>query len=314
MRPPTPSKPRNFAWLAALLLTACCACRDQWAANEPPRGIALVVSGDTAGWIVPCGCSSGQAGGLARRGTFVEDQRKESNVIVADVGGAPAGTSPYDQEKVLAIFRGEVAMGLAAHNIGGSEAALGAQVLRRLSSDSNCLLVSANVRDASGSPIAPPVRLARAGGLRVALIGVMSAKFGTGDLKVADPRESILKTLADSASQYDVAVVLAYVPLDELEVLARTLPEVDVVVGGPATQSVEPRRVGPVLMAAVTNKGKYLACFERPAGANAAWQGKIVEMDERIADDPAQMTNLRRFRDTLGQAHFRLARLRFRRG
>src|SRR5438105_2896094 len=40
--------------------------------NESSSGpVTLVVSGDTAGWILPCGCTSNQSGGLARRGTFI---------------------------------------------------------------------------------------------------------------------------------------------------------------------------------------------------------------------------------------------------
>src|SRR3990172_11014673 len=39
--------------------------------------LVLVVSGDTAGWIVPCGCASNQSGGLPRRGSFVADRGRK---------------------------------------------------------------------------------------------------------------------------------------------------------------------------------------------------------------------------------------------
>ena len=75
------------------------------------RPLVVVVSGDTAGWIVPCGCTSNQSGGLPRRAAYVEGLREQAEVILADVGGAPHGTSPYDRAKFEAILRGELTDG-----------------------------------------------------------------------------------------------------------------------------------------------------------------------------------------------------------
>src|SRR5688572_28723578 len=52
------------------------------------RPLTLLVSGDTAGWIVPCGCASNQSGGLLRRGSHVEALRRRAELIYADAGGA----------------------------------------------------------------------------------------------------------------------------------------------------------------------------------------------------------------------------------
>src|SRR5262245_38497447 len=86
------------------------------------RPLAVIVSCDTAGWIVPCGCSSKQAGGLLRRATCVQSVRQSFDVLLADAGGAPGGVSPYDRAKFEAVLRGEVEMQTAAHNIGAAEA------------------------------------------------------------------------------------------------------------------------------------------------------------------------------------------------
>src|SRR5438270_12409867 len=61
--------------------------------REPDR-VMIVVSGDTSGWIVPCGCTSNQSGGLSRRGSFVKELRRRADVVVLDAGGAPGGTAP----------------------------------------------------------------------------------------------------------------------------------------------------------------------------------------------------------------------------
>src|SRR5206468_9084887 len=92
----------------------------------------LVVSGDTSSWITPCGCTSNQSGGLLRRATYLKGLAAQGPVIYADAGGAVAGTSEYQRVKFEAILRGEVLMGIVAHNIGRAEAALGADSLREI--------------------------------------------------------------------------------------------------------------------------------------------------------------------------------------
>src|SRR5438046_591984 len=110
----------------------------------------LVISGDTSSWITPCGCTSNQSGGLLRRGTYLKQLSGQGQVIYADAGGAVSGNSEYQRMKLEAILRGEIAMGVAAHNIGGAEATMGPELLRELSSRLNLPFVSANVTDASG--------------------------------------------------------------------------------------------------------------------------------------------------------------------
>src|SRR5437763_11660869 len=112
--------------LVAAALAGAVACWWLWPPAAPAPPVILLVSGDTAGWIVPCGCTSNQSGGLPRRGSYVRRLREQADVLVVDAGGAPGGTSAYHKLKFEAILRGEMALGLVAHNVGGPEAALGA--------------------------------------------------------------------------------------------------------------------------------------------------------------------------------------------
>ncbi|MHC4398165.1 MAG: multiheme c-type cytochrome [Planctomycetota bacterium] len=289
---------------AALGLLACAAgCRSD--APSQRRPLAIVVSGDTAGWIVPCGCASNQSGGLPRRGTFMEKLSRSTEVVLADVGGAPAAASPYDRVRFEAILSGEAAMGVAAHNVGGPEATLGPDYLRESAKRLNVPLVSANTRDADGRPIAEPLRIVEAAGRRVALVGVLSEKYATDGVSVAPPRDAVLDALDRASGRYDVVVVLAYLPEEELCDLAETLPEADVVVGGPTGQPVAPVSIGPTLLASATRQGKFLARLDAPvAGATGRWSGTIVELDERFDDNPRQLANLQAFYARLAERDF----------
>ena len=117
--------PARLLCLAACVLTACSRSapdRSQQGRQRPrrspvARAVALIVSGDTAGWIMPCGCTANQSGGLSRA-RHVREARADHAVVLADAGGAPGGTSPYERLKFEAILAGEREMGIAAHNLG----------------------------------------------------------------------------------------------------------------------------------------------------------------------------------------------------
>jgi hypothetical protein len=269
------------------------------------RPLTVVVSGDTAGRIVPCGCASNQSGGLPRRASLVDGLGGSAEVILADAGDAPQGTSPYDRAKFEAIARGELLMGVAAHNIGASEARLGPAELSRLGATLGFPWLSANVRDRADQLVGEPVRIRSAGGRRVALVGVLAERYATQELQVTQPRRAVIEALLRVDGQYDSAIVLAYLPEDELRQLAEALPEVDVVVGGPTGQPIAPTRFGPTLLASATSKGKFVVVLDAPAVNSAErWTGRIVELDGRFADDPRQTANLEQFRGDLARWDF----------
>jgi hypothetical protein len=270
--------------------------------------VTLIVSGDTAGWIVPCGCTSNQSGGLPRRGTYVAECRKNGPAIVADAGGAPGGKSPYQRLRFEAILDGEIAMGVAAHNIGRPELSLGLDYLRAVARDKKLPVISANLRDAQHRPIFDACRIVESGGIRVALIGVLepvNRGEGAVEWSAGDPRKAVLETLASIQGKFDRAVVLAHVNENDLRDLAAALPEVDAVIGGPTGQSLAPLRIGPTLVASATNKGKFLVSLSLPAGNwAAAVTAEVAEMSADFPDDEAQEANVLRFRRDLGRRDF----------
>jgi mono/diheme cytochrome c family protein len=300
--------PRRALSLRALLiyflLLQLFACdRGNTPAPAPPPANAklqLVVSADTAGWITPCGCTSNQSGGMLRRGSYLADLRKKdgSPVLYADAGGAAGGNSAYHRVKFEAILTGEQRLGVAAHNIGKSEATFGPAYLREIAARSAAPIISANVRDSAGQAVAPPAKIVSAGPRRVAFVGVLSPGFATAELKVSEPRAAILAAIAPLKGQYDSLVVLAYLPRQELESLARSLPEADAIVGGPTGQAMVPTKFGPTLLASSTNKGKFLARLTSDA---AGWTGDVVEMGPTLADQPEQQQVLTAYLKDLDQ-------------
>ncbi|PQO29064.1 multiheme c-type cytochrome [Blastopirellula marina] len=284
--------------------------------NKSTSGLplAIAVSGDTAGWIVPCGCTTNQSGGLLRRGTYLDQLRQEAEVLYLDVGGAIEGTAPYDVAKFEAIVQGELSMGLRLHNIGAAEAALGRAELhdleKRLDSP---IFFSANVQDADGNPLAPPSKTLEIAQQRVLVIGVLSASFATEKVQVAPPRTAILEQLKRSevAGGHDFVLVLAYAPEEELRELARQLPELDAIVGGPTGQAIAPEQTGPVMLASATNKGKFLIELRLPTAAGKRLSGQAIELSEDFADASDQQENLETFYQKLAEADFAASQTSF---
>src|SRR3954451_704163 len=93
-----------------LVLMIGCDRRAAATAERAAKAV-LVVSGDTASWLTPCGCTSNQSGGLLRRATYLKGLASDGStaVLYADAGGAPGGTSEYQRVKFEAILRGELA-------------------------------------------------------------------------------------------------------------------------------------------------------------------------------------------------------------
>jgi hypothetical protein len=255
----------------------------------------IVISGDTQGWIVPCGCTANQSGGLPRRATYLRQLRANADVLYFDAGGAGAGDSIYQQMKLQAIFAGENSMGISAHNIGGSELAMGAAALARLVDSTHIPLISANTHLPDHSSIAPEIRVFQFHGKRLGVIGVVSPRFATTEITVSDPHQAILDVIARHKAEYDSLLILAYLPQEELERLATMTPEADAVVGGPTGQSIVPRRVGPTLLASATNKGKFLIQLTPSFSGTAQWDGAVVELGKSYADDEGQVANLQAY-------------------
>jgi hypothetical protein len=309
----------SYHLVFALLGSCACAATAGCGPGGAGRPLAVVASGDTAGWIVPCGCASNQSGGLPRRATCVGRLRRQSDVVLVDVGGAVEGASPYDLAKLEAIWQGEVLMGIAAHNLGAAEARFGPVELGRLARKLGLPLLSANVFDRAGRAVAEPVRIVTCGtGLasgtprRVALVGVLAEQFATADLEVAPPGKAVLAALEKVAGKYDALMVLAYLPEDELRQLADALPEADAVIGGPTGQPICPKSASPVLLCSATRQGKFLARLDAPPpGSTQRWSGTIVELGGQFADDPAQTANIDRFRSRLAEADFSPAQTAF---
>ncbi len=262
----------------------------------PPRDAEFVILAtcNTSGWIEPCGCASGQSGGLSRRATLMKRLAGDREKLIVSCGGAASGDTPYDREKFKAILDGEVAIGYELHNLGTSEFETDLRFVHGLT------FVATNAKIEYENCVRS--RMITKSGCRLLVLGVSGDSEGT-----ASAEAEILQQIERHRGRFDSVVVLAYVDREQLFELANRLPEVDVLIGGNTNGSVSPQFVGRTLVTAVSNNGKFIArVTARKSGQTqvVSWTADLHEVTSEIEEDPDQLANLNRFRKRLGELDF----------
>ena len=294
--------PTNWIWiLAGMCLLGC--------GHSASSNLSLVVSGDTAGWITPCGCTANQSGGLERRASLLKTLGPSENVVYLDAGGSAAGKSEYQQVKLKAILLGDQLMGLEMHNIGAPETQLSPDTLVRMGKEAKTKWVSANI---SASQITDSFqsaflthRVIVRQGVRILVTGIVDPSLVKNSLwKARDASSSVLAILQQEKA--DITIVLAYMDEPGLRSLAESLPEVDFIVGGPTGQMLAPSKVGPVEIMSATNKGKFLARIELRK-TDKVWtpvNRGAIEVISTLPRDPVQSKNLDEYLNMLADRDF----------
>jgi hypothetical protein len=221
-----------------LLLFACGP-----AAKSPILSLPIYFTCDTDGRLEPCGCFTGQYGGLSRLKTVL-DQEAPSGALCVDIGDALGGHEDYDLIEYQYVLRAFAAMKYEALNIGQREAHLTAAQLHDLKKNSPVPLLSANLLDQAGNkPIFDSYRIVQRGPYRIALIGVIDPKGMEGDLGdglvIGDMESAIDRCLTELRGKTDLVILLAFTDEETLARLARQYYECQVILGGKVSQPAQ---------------------------------------------------------------------------
>ena len=232
-------------WLAIIIFLGVLAVAGGYFAfrkNSPPAPVDLAVyfTCDARGRLVPCGCFSGQYGGLTRLKT-VFDNENATNAIRVDVGNAIRGKEDYNLIEYRYMLQAYASMNFDALNLGHREAGLSADELRTLKSHSPVTLISANLLDTkSGVPLAEPYKIIHRGPYKIALLGLMDSRvqsenLGAG-LSIEKMEVTLERLLPELKRKTDVVILLAFTDEATLTHIAQDFYELDVILGGRVSQ------------------------------------------------------------------------------
>ncbi len=291
---------RPLAIAAAITLVAAGAGIAAWMFLRPappraPQPVHVYFTCDLSGRIEPCGCFSGQYGGLTRISTVLS--KAPAHALIVDVGDAIAGLEDYHvlQHRHLLAACGR--LGFSAANLGRREARLPAARLRELADASPLPLLSSNVVDsATGQPVVRPWLVVEKAGVKFGLVGVADPDRLEGapdpSVSVLGMTESIRRALDEVRARADVIVCLAFTDMSGLERLAREFYEIRFFLGGDvrqSSQSLTAANQGWIL--AVTNQsramGELHAVFHPDTGQLKDVHGDVSLMKDSIPQDPA---------------------------
>ena len=259
-----------------------------------PQNLTFLFTCDVHGRLVPCGCFSGQLGGLTRVATMV-GLGSQPGYVKVDVGDAIRGAADYEVMEYRAIQRAFAAMGYEAVNVGHREAQFSAAALRELKRTAPVPMLSANLLDkATGAPLFDAFRIIRRGAWRIALVGVMDSRsigdaLGEG-LAVEDMEVTLGKLLPTLKPQADCIVLLAFADEAGLANLAKQFYELDIILGGkvkqPSQQLVRENRS---LILSTTNQSRALGTLSvtlfGPSRVTAQ-SGEVMLVSDQIPQAP----------------------------
>lgn len=286
--------------VAALLGLAAAAGAAAWRLTRPaapvsPRPLSVYFTCDLSGRIEPCGCFSGQYGGLTRISTVLA--KAPEHALIVDVGDALAGLEDYHVLQHRHLLAACARLGFSAANLGRREARLSATQLRELAASSPVPLLSSNVVDSTtGEPVVRPWVVVEKGGVKYGLVGVTDPDRLDAEpdpsVKLLGMTESLRRTLEDVRPRADVLLCLAFTDMSGLERLAREFYEIRFFLGGDVrqpSQSLAPVNQGWIL--AVTNQSRALgeihAQRDPLTGRLSEVRGDVTLMADTIAQDPA---------------------------
>jgi len=262
-------------------------------APPKPQALTALFTADVRGRLVPCGCFTGQMGGLTRvatlfgKGTAAEELR-------VDVGDAISGGADFQRIEYRYVQEAFAKMGFAALNVGWREAGLSAAQLREIKAHGPVPMVSANLLDAAtGVPLFDTHKIVQRGAWRIALVGVLEP-HGLGDalgdgLAVEEMNVALGKLLPKLRGQADFIVLLAFADEAAMAALARQFYELDVILGGkvrqPSQKLVTENRS---LILATTNESRAVGTLNLrllAPGKVEAVRGEVVLVSDRIRQD-----------------------------
>lgn len=198
--------------------------------------ITIHLTCDTSGRLEPCGCFTGQHGGLTRLFTWLEKQNHPGHVLKLDAGGAIAGKADYDLIQYQFLTQAYQMMGFTALNMGEREAMISSSELRQLSKSSAVPLISASIVDSeSRQGILKPFHMVKSGDRNIGILGVVSPQSvpAPGDgLSILALGEAIDRHLPELSKQCDLVILVAFANEMEMRQLAKDYYEFALILGG----------------------------------------------------------------------------------
>lgn len=258
----------------------------------------VILSGDTQGYLSPCGCSSPMIGGIRRRAAAIRSLALAGHTTYLENGGMVESTNRQDLMKAETLAQSLADLGVTAINVGPADARLGAGSILELSQIAVGKLISSSLAHPAEHYLGEfvPSGPFLVGGTTDTPQIVAST---LGDSAV--PVDQAVQALVDAADQAGLKPVLMLQGSHDNAVrLARAFPKLALIeysaFGSPPATS---ETIGSTVLATPGERGKYIVTLTYKGGRFGGYRS--IALGPEIRDDPAvsrfYATYLRRVKD-----------------
>lgn len=260
--------------------------------------VALMLSGETFGYLEPCGCSLTQSGGLERRGHLQRQLTEKGWTVVGlDAGSTVKRSRRQDQLKFETILQGLKELGYATVATGENDLRFPPDYLVGQFSEGEGIplggfLTACNVVlfDSPELGVPKPYRVIEANGVKIGVTAVVGASVAESvappgiesQLRIRPAVEALRETLPKlTAEGPQLLVLMSHGNLAEAEALAKEFPEFPVILtaGGAEDPADQPTAVGKTLILQTGHKGKYVGILGYYPADSDPLRWELVNLD-----------------------------------
>jgi 2',3'-cyclic-nucleotide 2'-phosphodiesterase (5'-nucleotidase family) len=161
-------------------------------------------------------------------------------------------------------------------------------------------IVTANLVLPRGKPIAPPYLIKETGGIRIAIIGLITERLAGMSLpenlrgirieKEADALRRLLKQIK-TKDKPDIIIALTHIGVDGDKRLAREFPEIDVIVGGHSHTPIhKPGKTRRTIIVQAGSRSQYVGELDLVVDTNSdsvvSYSGKLLQLtSDKVSSD-----------------------------
>lgn len=267
--------------------------------KAPAPELVVLATTQSLGNLEPCNCVEDMLGGFPRRLALIKRARKAKQPLLVVDGGDLTGKAYHPRlltlktEAALALLKESGAQAVA---VGERDLRLGVKTLTRLGNKAKIALLGANIWTRSAKPTRPfsISRTVKVGKRTVFLTGVLAPALGdpTGELRLADPAETLRKVLANAPKGPGVyRVVLFHGTAAQAKGLAK-VSGIDLIVAGhDQRKGIVLGKLGQAALALTQRDARAVTRIE----VGKTTRLRHVPLDEHIPDDKWSRARIDRY-------------------
>ena len=293
-----------------LMVTLGASCQHQQTTTNvqrQPTHLVILHTNDTHGYI----WGNEETGTVAQRAHVINEARQEVTssggvVLLLDAGDVRTGTYCSDTRRSEPDLEAMDAMGYDAMVVGNHEFDVNYSVVLQQRELVSFPILGANVLSAeTGESLLDPAVVIERGGLRIAIIGLVTSDSATTSTNGADPAlrfgdpTSMARHLVERLRpQADLVVVLSHLGLEEDRRLAHDVDGIDVIIGGHSHDVLEhPIVEGSTVIAQAGDYGRFVGRVDLAVGDDSVelQSGRLLRITPDLPSDPAVTAVLERY-------------------